>query len=212
MVPAHQLEHLDDVQHPLDRTEVGDVGEHRGGAGGQPLAAVGHPLGGRRHEVGDDVDRPAHLEGPVGLLLQVLGHRGHGVALPDGQADHGQVAGIGTHDGDVGAVQGGDHLQAAAHRHAGQEGRGGVGDGVVGVHDVQAVVVGHVGHLGGQGDGVGGRLEQGVAAGGHLVEGDPVLEAHQPGRDGGAQEVHFMAPGGQRLAHFGGHHSRTAER
>ena len=108
-------------------------------------------------------------------------------------------------------MEGGHHLQLAFQGHARQQGGRGVGDGVVGVHDLQAVVGGHVGHLGGQGDGVGSGLEQRVGAGGDLVEKDLVLEAHQPGGNGRAEQVHLMAPGGQGLAHLRGHHAGSAE-
>lgn len=95
-------------------------------------------------EVGDHLDGTVHLEGAVGLVLQILAVTAAG---PDGQFHHGQVAGVGAHHR-VRAVEGGDHLQLAVQGHAGQERGGGVGDGVVGVHDLQPVVARHVRHLG----------------------------------------------------------------
>ena len=38
-----------------------------------------------------------------------------------------------------------------------------------------------------------------------------LLEADQPGRHRGAEQVHFMTPGGQGLAHLRGHHAGSAE-
>ncbi len=209
------LEDPDDVEHPLDGAEVGDVDHHglallrpaaRAGAVAGPLVAAGID------EVGDDVDLAVDAELLDRGAAQGFRDGGHRVALQDAPAGRLEVVGIVAHQGDVRAVESGHHGQRLRrHDLPRHHRRSGIGDRVVDVHHVQPAVPRHLHHLRGESERVGRIVvEQRIARRHHLVKEEPFIGERQPRRQGIADDVHLVAVVRQRHRQLGGHHARAA--
>ena len=125
----------------------------------------------------------------------------------DAEAGDGEVGAVVADEGDVGAVQGGDEGQVAAaggEHLAGEQGGDGVRDGVVDVEEVERVELGDLGHAGGEGEIVGGVLEERVVVDLDLVEVDVGLAAGETEGLRGGDEVDLVAARGELDAEFGG--------
>ncbi len=142
----------------------------------------------------------------------MTGNCGDAVGLLDAEAGDGEVGAVEADEGDVGAVEGGDEGEAAAaggdgfglEHLAGEEGGDGVGDGVVDVEEVEGVELGDLGHAGGEGEVVGGVLEEGVVGDLDLVEVDVGFAAGEAEGLGVGDEVDVVAAGGELDAELGG--------
>ena len=94
----------------------------------------------------------------MGALAEVFGDGGDAIGDLDAEPGDGEIGAVESDEGDVGAVEGGDDGEVAAttgEHFAGQEGRDGVGDGVVDVKEIEGVELGDFGHAGGEGEVVG---------------------------------------------------------
>jgi hypothetical protein len=142
------------------------------------------------------------------MTAEVGRHRGHRVGALDGELGDGVKARLLAHQGDVGAVEGGDHLEPLPRPHhlAGQVRRGGVRYRVVYVEDVELLLHRHLVLLRGERQGVGKVLEQRIPAGDgiHLVEIHPLGVTPKPERHGVGDEMHLVPPAGQVEAQLGG--------
>ena len=134
-----------------------------------------------------------------GLVAEVLRDAGDAVGLLDGVAGDGQIAAIEADEGDVGAVERGDEGQAAAaggEHLAREQGADGVRDGVVDVEQVELVELGDLSHARGQGQVVGGKLEERIIGDGDLVIEDAVVAAVEAKGLRVGDEVDLVAEGG----------------
>ena len=150
----------------------------------------------------------------VGVVAQAVGHGGHRVALVDGKGDHRLKGRVLAQQGDVGAVQGGDHRQVVAFFHQnlfGRVRRRSVGDGVVHVQQVQSFMAGHVHHFTGEHQLVRRVVKQGVLVDAYLVVEDVFSERTQPHGLVVGDEMHLVSFVCQCLAQLGGHHATPAK-
>ena len=164
-------------------------------------------------EIVDDLDFLLHRDLPVGLVAQVARNRGHRVRLLDGPLGDRLEGGAGSHEGDVGAVQRGDDLQAQLGSDlARDDGRRRERDGVVHVHDLQLVRARHLHHLRRQSEAVGELLQQRVVFLVHLVVAHARRQLAQAQRVGVADERDGMPALGEVLAQLRGHDAAAARR
>ena len=160
---------------------------------------IARPQIGTRHEdlgvdeVGDDLDRPAHLEDVHRLAAQPLAHRGHRIASLDHEAGERKEARFPSYQSDVGAVKCGHGRDVLWSEHLlGQIAAGRVWNGVVDVEDVERVLQRHLGHLARQRQGVGCVGKGRIAAGVDFVEVQVRRELGQTMRMRVAEEVHLV--------------------
>ena len=213
----HPREHAHHVGRPLDGPEVGDVhdGRHALGGGG---GAVPRPGGGASapvvvgiDEVRDHLDRPGDPEHPAGLRAQRMRHGGHRIRALDAEGGHRPEAVVAAHQRDVGAVQGGHHLQVELGRDLlGQDGRRRERDRVMDVQDPQAMRTRDLRELGRQRQRVGELLEERILLDRDLVETDARRQHAQAQRRRVAHERHRVAALGQPQAELGGDHAAAA--
>src|SRR6202035_4623578 len=115
------------------------------------------------------------------------------------------------HQGYVGAVEGGDDGQRLGgddlpRQHGGDS----VGDGVVDVQHVEAVVARHLDHLGGERQRIGRVLEERVTRHDHLVEVELRGDEGEPRGEGVADDVDLVAALGQGHGELGRHDAGAA--
>jgi hypothetical protein len=209
---------LDDVKNAFDRPEVGEMDEELFLGTGELRAHGGDQLGIADvdvavDEVADDLDLAVDGEGLAGAVAEMAGDGGDAVGLGDAEAGDGEIRPVLADEGDVCAVEGGDEgeMAAAGGEHlAGEQGADRVRDGVVDVEDVERVKLGDLGHAGGQGEIVGGVLEERVVVDLDLVKVDVGLAAGEAEGLRGGDEVDLMAARGELDAQFGGHDAGAA--
>src|SRR5690606_26245772 len=206
-------EGVEDAHHvggALDLAEVGDVDEEvlaLGADGPLEVVLVRAPETRGVHEVRDHRDLALDVEALVGLAAEVVRDGRDPVARVDGVLDDGAVRRVLPDERDVGAVQGGydgDVAALAVEDLAGEDGAGGVGDGVVDVEEVEALVPHDVHHLARQRDGVGGVLEERVRVDAALVDEQAVRDVVEAEGEVVGDEVDLVAARGGRLAELGG--------
>jgi len=205
-------EGLDDIQNALDGAEVREMDEEffvgQGEAGAHGLDEFGAAdVDVAVDEIADDLDLAVNGEGLAGAVAEMGGDGGDAVGLGDAKAGDGEIAAVLADEGDVGAVEGGDEGEVAAtggEHLAGEEGADGVGDGVVDVEDVEGVELGDLGHAGGEGEIVGGVLEERVVVDLDLMEVDVLLAAGEAEGLGGGDEVDLVTACGELDAEFRG--------
>ena len=92
----------------------------------------------------------------------------------EGVADGRTAAGVAADEGGVGAVEGGDDARLLLRREhgAGEDGGGGVGDGVMDVENIEAMIAADFGHFDGERQGVIGVFEEAVVVDADGVEVD----------------------------------------
>ncbi len=206
------------IGHALHAAEVGYVHEYLLAIGREHLLEVvliGMVKALYVYEVGDDEDVLFYLERAKGFLAQVLGYGGDSVALVDGEGDDGGIGGVAAHEGDVGAVEGGDEwyvLAGLLEYLPGKVGGRGVGYGVVQVQHVELLVHYDIDHGACQGGLVGGEVEQGVCGHLYFVEVDIGVEAlAEPHGLLVGDEVYFVAFIGKGKAQLGSQHAAAAK-
>ena len=162
-----------------------------------------------RDEIRDHLHvAPDAAEGAVRLLLEILGHGGDTVRLLDRELRDREVGRILSHEGDVGAVEGGDDLQVAlALEHLLREPRGRrVRDRVVDVHQLELLAQRDLVLLHRERQRVRGLLEQGIVRRHDLVERDALGEfAPQPERARVRDDVDLVAAARQLQAELRRH-------
>jgi len=215
-VAAYPRQDFDGVGQPLDRAEIGGVHEDRLSPRRESLADAVLDMG--RKAVGvdkvvDDTDLLADGEGLTRPLGQVAGDCGHAVGLFDAEFHRLLEGGILADQRDVGAMQRGDHPGAlAAHHLPRQISADGVGDGIVGVNDVEGMLLSHLHDLRRQAQVVGRVLEEGIGGDIHLVIKDVFMKAAQPERSAVADKMDLVAPQRQAHAQLRRHHPAAAVR
>ncbi len=150
-------------------------------------------------------------------LLQVVGDRGHRVALLDREARNRQIGAVQPHQGDVGSVQRGhvgqapglacvviaEHLPRQHRTHR-------VRNGIVHVQQVQVVQLGHLGHARRQRKVVGRIFEERILRDLDLVKVNARMRLGEPDRLRVGDEMDLVSAIGQLNAELGGHHSAAA--
>lgn len=205
----NDLEDADDVLHPFDLPKVGGVHDDAFTIGGDHFAeGVDRFLMKTLsvNEVMNDLDLLLDGEGAIGFVAEILGYRGDGVALIDGEGHHWCKGLVFAYEGDIGSVQGRDDGNIAAGLGLddllGQVGGRSVGDGVVHVKQIELVVIDHVDHGAGQGGLVGRVVEEGIGCHADLVIEDVGVELIQPDGLLIRDKVHLVAFVGECLSQF----------
>ena len=124
----------------------------------------------------------------------------------------GAVARVAAQEGGVRAVQGGDHarLEFRGKHVPGENGRGGMGHGVVHVQDIQFEVPAHLRHAHGEGQRIIRIFKQPIMVDGDGMEMQARLADGQAERAFVADEMHLVAAPGQFLAQGGGQNAAAA--
>src|SRR5579859_3728026 len=214
---ADDLEDADDILDAFDLAEVGGMHQDAFAVGGDhPAESVDRfavkPAG--VDKIMNDADLFFNVEGAEGFIAQILRDGRDGVALVDGEGDDRGEGLVAAHEGDVRTVQGRDHRDIASLRLddlLGHIGRGGMGDGVVNMQEVELVVVDDVDHGAGQGRLVGGIVEERVGGDAHLVVKDVRVELVQTHRLLVGDKVNLVAFVGQGFSQFSGEYAAAAE-
>ncbi len=166
----------------------------------------------RIDEVGNHFDVIADAQLLLGRLAQCIGDRCHGVALDDSKAGRLQIVGVVAHQGDVRAVQRGDHLEWLWRQNLSrQHSRDRVGHRIVDVNQIEALMPSHFDDLCGERQGVGWKLEQRVVRDHDLVVEEIGVDERQAGRQRIADDVNLITVRRQSHRQFGGHDAGAAE-
>ena len=156
-------------------------------------------------EIGDDFDGMLDVKFFDRLLEQIVRDAGDAVALLDGKFGDGKIAAVAADEGDVRAMKRGDEGKAARRGHGTREQRADrMGNGVVNVEKVEGFGFENFEHFGGESEGVGRMVEEGVGDDLHFVKVDALaIGIHADGR-GVADEMNVVTASGELHAQLGG--------
>jgi hypothetical protein len=146
------------------------------------------------------------------LLTEETRDGGDAVTLFDAELHHRQERGFESDKRDIRAVQRCDDPELAVQDLPGQEGAGGVRDGVVGMDKVQLFKPAHFHNLAGQCRSVEGELEEGVVCHLHFMIKHVSQVPIEPHRHGVTDEVDLVSLVRQRFPELGGHDAAAAVR
>jgi len=211
---ANESEDFDGVGEAFDRAEVREV--HQDGfAVGRPLLAEAL-VGGTAveiavDEIGDHFDGALDVEFLKGLAEKIAGDGSDAVALLDGKLRDGKIAAVAADEGDVRAVKRGDERKPTGSGHGAREqGADGMRNGVMNVEKVERGRLENLKHFGGKSESVGRMVEERVGDDFDFVEVNALaVRGHADGR-GVADEMDFVAAGGELHAKLGGDDARAA--
>src|SRR6185437_1846335 len=155
-----------------------------------------------------------YLEGAEGLVTQVLRDGGDGIALVDGERDHGREGLVAAYEGDVRTVEGRDHGNIAAlgfHDLFSHIGGGGMRDGVVDMQQIELVIDDHVDHGARQSRLVRRIVEERVGGHAHFVVEDVRIELVETHRLLIGDKMDLVTLVRQGLTEFGGQYATAAK-
>ena len=145
-------------------------------------------------EIIDDPDLAADVEFFDRPVLKIMGHRRDAVRFLDGEFDDPAERRVGPDQGDIRAVEGRDRLEPPVIEDLfGQIGAGRVGEGIMGMNDVEMMDLRQFDQFGGQPQLVGGELEQRIGRDFDLVNENVLMERAQTKGGRVADDMDLMA-------------------